>query len=135
MANATQNFRLISLLKAGNSVKKEVVAKELGVNLVSVPVYIHELKRLYKADIESVYGGRKVVAYRLRNKDVVVPQFRRGHVTKYVKKTAPAVVSDGSVAVPDKDLDVTQVSDREFADIRSSLGVSSFGSGSRSSDY
>jgi hypothetical protein len=119
MAHATQNYRLFQLLKASTTCKKEVIAKELNVGLVSVPVYIHELKRLFKADIESVRVGRHVVAYRLKNKDIEVPQFRKGHTHK-VKKT---VTATSTTPVVDKDSDITKVSDREFADIRSSLGI------------
>ncbi len=138
MANATQNFRLISLLKAGDKVSKETIAKTLGVSDVSVPVYIHELKRLFKANIESVYNGRRVVAYKLINRDIVVPQFRRNNSTPTPTKKSlvkvEAKVDDGSVPVPDKDLEIAEITDREFSDIRSSLGVSSFGSRG-SSDY
>ena len=34
-----------------------------------------------------------------------------------------SVKDDGSVEILDKDSEITQVSDREFADIRDSLGV------------
>lgn len=123
MAHATQNYRLFQLLKASTTCRKEVIAKELGVGLVSVPVYIHELKRLFKADIESIRVGRLVVGYSLKNKDIVVPQFRKGYAHKQKAVATPATLPGGATPIPDKDMDITRVSDREFADIRSSLGI------------
>ena len=135
MAKQTQNFRLFTLLKSSTTVSKEVIAKELGVKVNSVPVYIHELKKLHKAEIETVRKGREVIAYKLVNRDVKVPEYRKNAADSAVKKPVKVITtpSDGSVAVPDADLEVTQIGEREFADIRSSLGVD-FGRG-QGSDY
>jgi hypothetical protein len=144
---STQNYKLFVLLKSAGAtgVKKEYIAKELGVSLVSVPVYIHEIKRLFKADVKSIKNGRNVVAYALMNADKVkVNQFRRnaaGSVAKppkvVVTKAEEVKVEDGSVPIPDKDLDIAVISDREMSDIRDSLGVSFGGTGwgSRGGDY
>lgn len=138
MSKVTQNYRLYQLLKAGKApscVRKEVIAKELGVSIVSVPVYIHELKRLFKADIESVRDGREVVAYSLKN-DLNVPQFRRGSVKPAGEKGATKPAKDATAPVADAEgTDITQVGEREMADIRTSLGIgTSFGRG-HGSDY
>ena len=121
-------------MKSGETISKEKIAKVLGVKLISVPVYIHELKSQFKAKILSVREGRKVVGYKLdtkESKNIKVPQFRRNAVSAMPAKkpvTANNVVQvsdDGSIPVLDKDAEITRVSDREFADIRSSLGVDS----------
>ena len=145
MSKTTQNYRLYELLRgATGEVSKEQIAKTLDIKLVSVPVYIHELKRLYKAEIESVHapatgarGGSKVTGYRLVSKSLNVPALRKGAAVPYTKKVsqpASEKLADGSVAVPDKDLDIAQISEREFDDVRSSLGIG-FGNGGRGSDY
>ena len=133
MAKSTQNFRLFQLMKSGGIVSKEVIAETLGVALVSVPVYIHELKKQFKAEIVSVRNGRKVTGYKLVDKEIAVPEFRKNNAevhpvkTKKVKNTVvkgdSELANDGSVPVLDKDAEITQVGEREFADIRESLGV------------
>jgi len=143
MSKQTQNFRLYELLKSTSAaVTKQAIAATLGVKVGSVPVYIHELKRLHKAEIVSVRDGREVVAYKLiSTKDVKVPEHRKNAASvmpvKASKKNGGNTVivqnADGSVPVPDEDLDIAQVGEREFADIRSALGVDTgFG---RGSDY
>ena len=118
MAKSTQNFRLLQLLKASETVSKETVAKELGVALASVPVYIHGLKKTFKAEISTVKDGREVIAYKLVNKDIVVPEFRKNtagvapvakKATNVAKKATKAQVINpetGEVTIPDKDLDL-----------------------------
>lgn len=145
MSNSTQSYRLFQLLKAGDVVSKEVIAETLGVVLVSVPVYIHELKSQFKAEIKGVREGRKVIGYKLLSTDLDVPQYRRNSIhipdsqkVKKPKKTAVVesapveavtapVVDDGSVPVLDKDAEITQYNDRELSDVRESLGLGSFG--------
>jgi biotin operon repressor len=140
MSTSTQNYRLYQLLKsAAGAVSKTEIAVHLGVREVSVPVYIHELKRLFKADIDSVRNGRAVSGYKLVSKELNIPQNRKNSASPVVKKaktvkTVASKIEDGSIPVPDKDLEVTQISDREFADIRSSLGVD-FGSGRMGGEY
>ena len=126
MAKQTQNFRLFNLLKSASTVSKEQIAKELGVKINSVPVYIHELKKLHKAEIETVRKGREVIAYKLVTKNLKVPEHRKnaaGVAPKKVAKVVSTATEDGSVPIPDADLDVAQIGEREFADIRSALGV------------
>ena len=134
MAKATQNYKLHEMMKSGEIISKEHIAKTLKVKMISVPVYIHELKAQFKAKIKSVREGRKVTGYQLvleKGKSLDIPQFRKNSVElqKPVIKKIGVVTNiaetdgDGSVPVIDKDAEITQVSDREFDDIRSSLGV------------
>jgi ribosome-associated protein YbcJ (S4-like RNA binding protein) len=127
MANkSTQYFKLHQLLKASASCTKEMVAKELGVDIKSVPVYIHALKHKFRAEIVNVKDGRKVIAYKLVNSDKIsVPKFRSNASSGLVRtaKTAKTVISDGSVAIPDKDLEIAKIDDRTMSDIHSSLGI------------
>jgi len=131
---ATVNYRLYNLLKSATTLNKEVIAKEFGIKPVSVPVYIHEFKKAIKtAVIENIMDGRKVIAYKLITKDLKVPQYRKNAAgavptkAKMPRKGATAstaiVLEDGSVPV--LDTDTGNVSEREFADIRSSLGIGS----------
>jgi predicted ArsR family transcriptional regulator len=132
VAKNTQNFVLFQLLKAGGTVSKDVIAETLGVKLMSVPVYIHELKNQFKVKIVSVRNGRKVIGYKLVETDAKVPQFRKNSIEvpkAVIKSSAVEVADDGSIPVLDKDAEITQISDREFADVRDSLGLN-YNSGS-----
>lgn len=143
MSNFTQSYRLFQILKSGSTVSKETIAEELGVVLVSVPVYIHQFKNQFKAEIVAVRAGHKVTGYQLTNaEDLNVPQYRRNSLLipenqnkpkksrqkKVVEQVATPVVNDGSVPVIDKDAEITQYNEREFGDIRESLGIG-FGGG------
>lgn len=115
----TQAFKLWQVLSTGEPVTVKKLEEVLGVGQYSVPVYIHELKRVYKADIESVREGRRVTAYRLCNK-IKVPEFRSNNA-QYVapKKPVAPVVTEEEHADPD------EISDREMDDIKSQLGIDS----------
>jgi biotin operon repressor len=133
MAKSTQNFRLHEIMKSGEVISKEKIAKVLGVKLISVPVYIHELKSQFKAKIESVREGRKVIGYKLvlDSKALNIPQYRKNSIEVQKKlvsanNTVALVTTDGSIPVIDKDAEITQVTEREVDDIRMSLGVGSF---------
>jgi hypothetical protein len=144
MSKNTQMFTLFNILKgAGDKgVTKEKIAEVMGVKEVSVPVYLFELKKNFKAQLETVKNGRTILLYKLINADkIVVPQHRKGAIlTKKVtqplaKGNVPkAVKASGTpkksikedsfdVATLDPDIKVTEISDREFADIKSSLGL------------
>jgi hypothetical protein len=120
----TQLFRLFDLLsKAGETgVPKSEIVSKLGVKESSVPVYIHSLKKKFKAEISNKTEGRVVVGYVLTNQPSV-PQFKRA--------AAPASKSTVSTAggeTPVLDTDVTtEYSEREVADISSALGVGGYG--------
>jgi hypothetical protein len=138
MSKNTQMFTLFNALKAAgdNGVSKEQLATILGVKEISVPVYLFDLKKFYKAELETVKNGRQIVSYKLINADKInVPQHRKGAVTKVAPKPVKTVAKFASgsknsikedsfdVATLDPDMKVTEISDREFADIKSSLGL------------
>ncbi|MGH7744566.1 MAG: hypothetical protein ACREQ5_07080 [Candidatus Dormibacteria bacterium] len=115
MPKKTQNYRLWILLSTNEPITVEKLVNGLGLkSKVNLPVYIHELKRLFKAEIEAVRDGRKVTAYRLINK-IKVPEYRRNNA-QYIAKT-------GSVKSVGETASVGQISDREMSDIRDSLGI------------
>lgn len=135
--NAVQAYTLYQLLKAGEVVSKELIAKELGVVVMSVPVYIHDLKKTHKADIVGVREGHKFLGYKLLSKDIDVPQLRKNSalfpkeakdalVKKINKKKKTASVKPnnaGELPIIDPNADIVRISEREFADIADSLGV------------
>ncbi len=138
-----QNTVLFELLKSNpdNGVSKQVIAETLGVKESSVPVYIHALKKEFKkqfkhhADIVTVRVGKKAANYKLVNADGVNLSSDASKSKKAVK-SKPVVDSDsnnvvtvsetGELPIIDKDNDIVSISDREFADLRDSLGVNSF---------
>lgn len=134
MPNQTQYFRLFNLLKgAPSGMSKEDLGKHMGVAPVSVPVYIFELKKQFKCDIESIRTGKQVVAYKIVNfEKTKVPEFRRGTSQPVVKMAVPVKISSFS-GDEDPEHDITRVGVSEMADIRSSLGVG-IGSFSRYSE-
>lgn len=111
----TQAFKLWQAMLSGEPVTVKKLEEVLGVGQYSVPVYIHELKRVYKADIESIREGRRVVAYKLCNK-IKVPEFRSNNA-QYV---APKKVPTAPVIEEHAD---TDISEREMDDIKDSLGI------------
>lgn len=130
MSSETQLFRLFDLLKKAGEVgvtKADIVVK-LGVKETSVPVYIHSLKKKYKAEIKNVTEGRVVTGYVLTN-EPNVPQFKRA-ATPLTKK-GPSTASAGEAPILDANVS-TEYSETEVADIGSALGVSG---GSYSQDY
>ncbi len=117
MSNQTQNFKLFELLKSGEPVKVTTIAEVLDVELKSVPVYIHGLKKL-NADIASIREGRKVAAYQLNNsKDMNV---QPNKTTLFVKKPVAVKADDDEEEVEDV---VSTLSDKDIEDIHSSLRV------------
>lgn len=133
MAKQTQYHKMFMLLKgAPNGLSKEDLGKHMGIAPVSVPVYIFELKKQFKCDIESVRQGKTVVAYKIVNGDKAkVPEFRRGAVGPIPTKKAAKTAADGTAVEGDAESDITRVGDHEMADIRASLGI---GGGGRYSE-
>lgn len=139
MSNATQAHSLYNLFTASpnKTVSRDDIAKHLEVSEGSVPVYIFALRKFFKADIENIKEGRKVVAYRLVNSDTIkVPSHRvyrrneNGQVVleKPAEANVPAKAGvvkfkDGDVEILDKDLEMAQMGESEFADIKASLGL------------
>lgn len=123
MSNATQTYKLYEVLKSGEPVAVAKIAEELKIKVLSVPVYIHGLKAA-KAEIKAIREGRRVVSYQMTNANAVkIPEFRKNSaeatltLTKGggIKQLAATTLEDTSVN--------TSVSDKEIADIRSSLGI------------
>lgn len=126
--NETQLYRLFKLLTdAGEKgVKKDQIVTDLGVKDSSVPVYIHSLKKKFKAEITNVTEGRVVTGYVLTNTPEV-PQYKRA-VLPLSKKSnvASTSVATGEAPILDTDVNV-EYSEREVADIGNVLGVSDSG--------
>lgn len=114
----TQSFKLWQLLSSGEPVAVSVIEEALGVGQYSVPVYIHELKRVYKAVIESVRSGRRVTAYKLCNK-IKVPEFRSNNALF----VAPKPNKVNAPLVEEEHVEDGDISDREMDDIRSQLFI------------
>lgn len=118
---------------SGNAVTINEIKDHLKINQYSVPVYIHELKRAYGAEIESIREGRKVVAYKLNNANKLkskVKMYRTNNAQfiKPVVKKVEEVFSDkkvetGEIPVIDSDNELVHISDSEMADVKSSLGL------------
>lgn len=125
MSKLTQNYRLYTLMQSGEVITKEKIQETLGVGLNSVPVYIHELKRLYKADIEVVRDGRKVTGYKLTNK-IKVPQFRTNNAQAPDKPVVAAAKTPAATGNWDDqvlDPEAGEIGESEMSDIKDSLGL------------
>lgn len=153
MAKSTKYFELFSALKAGadKGVSPETLQKATGFNQGALAVYIHALRHKFGAVIESVRNGRTIVSYRLTNaaelESKILPtrKPRTSTVAKKAKTPAKAAkksavvarvtrvskaaakktvaVEDGSVPCLDSDMDITEITDHDLADIRHSLGI------------
>ena len=153
MSNSTQAHNLYNLLVAAGSagISRSEISKHLGVSEGSVPVYVFGLKKFFNAKIENVKDGRKVVAYKLNNaSDIQVPAhrlYRRNDngvvvlsnpnagitkpvkatkikVTKVTKKKITKVVAKKPKAEKvDNDFEITELSNSDFSDIKSALGI------------
>jgi hypothetical protein len=134
----TQNYKLATLLQSGEQVTVEKIMETLGISKISVAVYIFDLRKKHKADIENIKDGNKVVAYRLKNK-IDVPQYRSNNnqIEKKVDGNTVTVVADSSkdgggapfnTPILDQDNVVTTISDRDMADLHDQLGLNENGS-------
>lgn len=130
MSNATQTFKLYEVLKGGEPVTVAKIAEELKIKVLSVPVYIHGLKKA-KANITAIREGRKVTSYQMTNAaEVKVSEFRKNSADAIPRIKASVAGDNKKIEVTGDDAAAnTAVSDREFADIRSSLGLPSSGGG------
>jgi predicted transcriptional regulator len=121
MSNSTQTFKLYEVLKGGEPVTVEKIAQELSIKILSVPVYIHGLKKM-KANIVAIREGRKVVSYKLTNAaDVKVMEFRKNSATVPTK----AAIKPALDKIAD-DLDTANndtYSDKTLADMALSVGA------------
>lgn len=133
MAKNLQLYTLYQTMEAAGSkgVTKQQVSKLLNISEKSVPVYMFGLKKYFKSDYEAIKNGRQVVAYKLvKTGKENIWQHRKGTkvTTKKVIAAKPAKmtkVKSNSFDVPtlDQDIDASHISDREFSDIKSSLGL------------
>lgn len=144
MAKNVQCFTLIEAFRAAGDEGLSVsqIAEILGVKENSAAVYVCDLKKLYKVEIGTHKEGRRVKAYYLINDKYDIPKTgrRNGPV---IRKSAAAMIKkpekasaqsdDGPSAILDRDLDIAEISEREFGDIRSSLGLDDYGF--RNSDW
>ena len=125
----TQNYKLATLLQSGEVVTVEKIIETLGISKVSVAVYIFDLRKKFKADIENIKEGNKVIAYKLKNK-INVPQYRSNNNQVEPKaKTETKVetkTNDGSIPILDKEAGT--LDDRSMADLHDQLGLNEFGS-------
>lgn len=122
MPKVTQKFKLWTLLSSGQVVSPAEIAKTLGIKEKAVPVYVHKLKKKFKAQIEVTKDGKTVTGYRLANK-IKVPEYRRNNaqVDKKAKAKKPAVVKNTANAL---DTDApTVIGEREMQDVAASLGI------------
>lgn len=143
--NTTKYFDLFSALRAGGDkgVSPAALQQATGFNQGALAVYIHALRHQFGAEIDSVRNGRTVTAYRLTNADklvsvilptrkartvkakaVTVPtQSRKGSTLRTAKvvKTVKAPAAEGIVDV--SDLEISEYTDNDLADIRQSLGI------------
>ena len=131
----------------GNYVSKADIAKLMGIQEQSVAPYIHDLKRLNRCEFEARKTGRVVDGWVLTNpakalslkltqgakgSNAVAKPVKAAKVVKPVKaakvvKTTKVVkqtkIDDGSIPMLDRDLDISEVTDRELDDLKAQLGL------------
>jgi hypothetical protein len=127
------------MLKSGKSVTVDSMVAALGCKPGTLMVHICQMRGHFDAVIETERDGRKVVSYLLANPDEVAPHMLKNSIkvaktlkaakTPKVKSTKTVVsrkaAKDDEFDVPtlDADLDITEVSDAELADLRNQLGL------------
>jgi hypothetical protein len=129
------------MLKSGKSVTVDSMVAALGCKPGTLMVHICQMRGHFDAVIETERDGRKVVSYLLSNPDEVAPHMLKTSIkvaktpkaakTPKVKATKTKTVvsrkaaKDDEFDVPtlDADLDITEVSDAELADLRNQLGL------------
>jgi antitoxin (DNA-binding transcriptional repressor) of toxin-antitoxin stability system len=139
MSKSTKYFDLYSALRAGGDkgVSPESLQKATGFNQGALAVYIHALRHKFGAKIDSVRDGRTVTAYRLTNADELAAKILPTRKTRTVKakpakaprkgstlRTAKVVKTTKDEGIVDvSDLEVSEYTDTDLADIRQSLGI------------
>lgn len=129
---------LFTMMKGGSKVSVEKMVKSLNVKQGSIMCLISALRNDFGAEIETERDGRKVLTYQIMNADAVAPKIvGRGKSTvakvKPVKAQKVAVAKTSAVVarksksdatpVPDADLEISEVSEAELADLRNQLGL------------
>jgi hypothetical protein len=148
---SVQELTIYEMLKSGNPVAFADMVKAVGVKEITVMTYICALRQIWGGEVETIRVGRKVESYQLNNAgDLAKHMVLKGSglVTKTAKVKAPkavkvnpikaakvavakskAVVSRKPKAdafdIPtlDRDLDISEVSDRELDDLKMQLGL------------
>jgi predicted ArsR family transcriptional regulator len=129
MSNATQTYKLFEVLKSGDPVTVAKIAEELKIKVLSVPVYIHGLKA-QKAEIKAIREGRRVVSYQMTNSDSVkISEYRKNSAEASLTTKNAGGVNKLSSQVLEEPSAATLVTDKEMADIRSSLQIDSIDTG------
>jgi len=144
MSKSTKYFELFTALKSSgdNGVSPDTLQKATGFNSGALAVYIHALRHQFGAKIDSIRNGRTVVGYRLTNADELATKIlptrkprtvtkttkaptqpRKGQTLRTVKavKTTKTANKEGIVDV--SDLEISEYTDNDLADIRQSLGI------------
>lgn len=143
MTNPTRKMiEVYEMMKDGKPMKFDNLVKRLGCKPVTAMVLVCALRRDCNAEIETIRDGRKVESYQLTNAaDIAAKMVVSGKTSKSktpkvaktpkVKATKTKTVvsrkaaKDDEFDVPtlDADLDITEVSDAELADLRNQLGL------------
>lgn len=140
MANPTRKMiEVYEMMKDGKPMKFDNLVKRLGCKPVTAMVLVCALRRDCNAEIETIRDGRKVESYQLTNAAAIASKMVSTKSTKtktkavktpkVVAKTKSVVsrkvVKDNEFDVPtlDADLEVSEVSDAELADLRNQLGL------------
>jgi hypothetical protein len=125
MSKQIQAFKLYQLLRSDLQIPTERIATELGVNVKSVPVYINKLKEQFKANIESIRKGKKVIAYKILNADQIrIQEFRKG--TAVPKNNASKAINS-SLADELESVNTGTPSEKDISEIKSQLGLDTVG--------
>jgi hypothetical protein len=146
MANVTKRvLEVVEMLKDGKPLDFNTYVAKLNCKPITAMVYVSDLRKMFGADIETIRDGRKVVSYKLLNADELLATIDKKLKSKPIKTVAAKVakpvkaksiktaVAKAKVAtkpkadefdVPtlDADMEITEISDREFADLRDQLG-------------
>lgn len=142
MSKSTKYFELFTALKSSgdNGVSPDTLQKATGFNQGALAVYIHALRHKFGAKIDSIRDGRTVVGYRLTNADELAAKIlptrkprtvkakvakpkaaQRKGIVGSVTKTTKTASKEGIVDV--SDLEISEYTDTDLADIRQSLGI------------
>jgi hypothetical protein len=132
----SRHVQVYEMMKSGKSVSFDSLVTNLGCKPSTVMALIFGLRRHAGGEIDTERNGRKVESYKLTNAadiatKMVTAQGSPKTKTPKVKSTKTKTVvsrkaaKDDEFDVPtlDADLDITEVSDAELADLRNQLGL------------
>ena len=139
MSNPTRKMiEVYEMMKDGKPMNFDALVKRLGCKPVTAMVLVCALRRDCNAEIETIRDGRKVESYQLTNAADIATKMVSTKATKTKAVKTPKVkatktktvvsrkaAKDDEFDVPtlDADLDITEVSDAELADLRNQLGL------------